>query len=255
MKKIQSARLSTLAFVFFFLISCVMPGLARSAGPLTIAAASDLSYALKDIAAGYEKKTGVKPVISFGSTGLLARQIAEGAPFDLFLAADIRYMEKLRDIESVDKDTIEAYARGRIVVAVKEGANALSIKDLAGESVKKIAIANPAHAPYGRAAEEALKSAGVWEAVKPKLVFGENIRQALQFVESGNADAGIIALSIAGTPGISHAPIDEALHMPISQALGIVSSSPNKKEAERFIAYLKGPKGSAVLKKYGFVLP
>ncbi|MBI2412761.1 MAG: molybdate ABC transporter substrate-binding protein [Deltaproteobacteria bacterium] len=224
-------------------------------GAVSIAAASDLSYALKEIAVGYEKETGVKPVISFGSTGLLARQIAEGAPFDIFLAADSRYMEKLRDIESVDKDSIEVYARGRIVVAVKDGAKVPSIEDLAGPGIKKIAIANPAHAPYGRAAEEALRSAGIWEAVKPKLVFGENIRQALQFVESGNADAGMIALSIAGTPGIRFEPIDEALHKPISQALGIVSASPNKEEALKFIAYLRGSKGSALLKKYGFALP
>lgn len=221
----------------------------------TLAAASDLSYALKEIAAGYEKDTGVRPVVSFGSTGLLARQIAEGAPFDVFLAADLRYMEKLRDLESVDRETVEVYARGRIVVAVREGAGPPSIKDLAGPGIKKIAIANPAHAPYGRAAEEALRSAGVWEVVKPKLVFGENIRQALQFVESGNAEAGVIALSIAGAPGISHAPIEESFHRPISQSLGVVSASPNKKEAARFIEYLKGPKGSAILKKYGFALP
>lgn len=244
--------LRTAIALLFFLSPAAAFGKERA---ITIAAASDLSYALKEIAVGYEKDTGVRPVISFGSTGLLARQIAEGAPFDLFLAADIRYMEKLRDIEGVDKDTVEVYARGRIVVAVKEGADLPSIKDLAGPGVKKIAIANPAHAPYGRAAEEALKSAGVWEAVRAKLVFGENIRQALQFVESGNAEAGVIALSIAGAPGISHAPIEESLHRPISQALGVVSSSTKKGEAARFIAYLKGPKGSAILKKYGFALP
>lgn len=222
---------------------------------LTIAAASDLSYALKEMASGFEKETGIRPVVSFGSTGMLARQIAEGAPFDVFLAADLSYMGKLKDLEMIDKDTVEVYARGRIVVAVKEGADVPSIKDLSGPSVKKIAIANPSHAPYGRAAEEAMRSAGVWEAVKGKLVFGENIRQALQFVESGNADAGIIALSIAGTPGISHALIEESMHRPISQAFGIVSSSSQKAEATRFIAYIKGPLGSAILKKYGFALP
>ncbi|HAO94164.1 MAG: molybdate ABC transporter substrate-binding protein [Deltaproteobacteria bacterium GWB2_55_19] len=246
-------RILRFAFaLFFLLLPATASGKERT---LTIAAASDLSYALKEIAAGFEKDTGIRPVMSFGSTGLLARQIAEGAPFDVFLSADLRYMEKLKDLESVDRDTVEVYARGRIAVAVKEGADLPSIKDLAGPSVKKIAIANPAHAPYGRAAEEAMKSAGVWEAVRHKLVFGENIRQALQFVESGNAEAGIIALSIAGTPGISYAPIEESLHRPISQALGVVSSSTKKGEAARFIAYLKGPKGSAILKKYGFALP
>ncbi len=238
--------------LLFFLSPATAFGKERN---ITIAAASDLSYALKEIASGFEKETGVRPVVSFGSTGLLARQIAEGAPFDIFLAADLSYMGKLKDLEMIDRDTVEVYARGRIVVAVKDGARAPSLKDLAGPSVKKIAIANPSHAPYGRAAEEAFKAAGVWEAVKPKLVFGENIRQALQFVESGNADAGIIALSIAGTPGISRSLIDESMHRPISQALGVVSSSSKKAEALRFTTYLKGTNGSVILKKYGFALP
>jgi molybdate transport system substrate-binding protein len=121
--------------------------------------------------------------------------------------------------------------------------------------MRKIAIANPEHAPYGMAAMEALKSAGLWEELKSRLVYGENIRQALQFVESGNAEAGIVALSIANVPWIEYSEVPKKLHSPIAQAAGVVSTSKEKEAAASFIKFVNGPKGSPIMKKYGFMPP
>lgn len=224
---------------------------------LTVAGASDLSYAFKEIAAGFEKETGYKVVLSLGSTGMLAAQIAEGAPFDAFFAANRKFVEDLEKGGHILPGTVELYAEGRLVVATKR-ASTLKInrlEDLRDGRITKIAIANPEHAPYGKAAMEALKSARLWDELKPRLVYGENIRQALQFVESGNAGAGIIARSVADAPGIEYAEVPSRLHNPISQAAGVVSSSKEIEAARKFIKFVNGPKGSPIMKKYGFLPP
>lgn len=224
---------------------------------LTVAGASDLSFAFKEIAREFEKETGYKVVLSLGSTGMLAGQIAQGAPFDAFFAANRKFIEDLEKSGHILPGTVTLYAEGRIVIAVKS-ASALKVtrlEDLKKNNITRIAIANPEHAPYGMAAMEALKSAGLWEELKPKLVYGENIRQALQFIESGNAEAGIIALSVAQTPGIEFSEVPSNLHKPISQAAGVVSSSKEKDAAMAFIKFVNGPKGAPIMKKYGFLPP
>jgi molybdate transport system substrate-binding protein len=224
---------------------------------LTVAGASDLSFAFKEIARDFEKETGYKVVLSLGSTGMLARQIEQGAPFDAFFAANRKFVEDLEKGGHILPGTIELYAEGRIVIAVKR-ASALKVtrlEDLNKTNITRIAIANPEHAPYGMAAMQALKSAGLWEELKPKFVYGENIRQALQFVESGNAEAGIIALSVAQTPDIEFSEVPANLHKPISQAAGVVSSSKEKDAARAFIKFVNGPKGAPIMKKYGFLPP
>ncbi len=224
---------------------------------LTVAAAADLQFAFTEIGALYEQQTGNKVIFSFGSTGQLAQQIENGAPFDLFAAANISFVDDLAKKNFVDPDTVVHYARGRIVLAVNRasGITATSLNDLLSDKITHIAIANPEHAPYGVAAKEALQSAGVWDQVKPKIVYGENVRQTLQFIQTGDAQVGIVSLSVANVPEITWSLIDDSLHNPLDQALAVVSSSSHKEEARKFAAFINGPLGRPIMRKYGFVLP
>lgn len=229
----------------------------NQARPLTVAAAADLQLAFSDIAKLFEARTGQKVFFSFGSTGTLAAQIEQGAPFDLFAAANIEFVDRLAGKGLLTADTQQLYATGRIVLASSKtaGVELQGLADLLDPRITKVAIANPDHAPYGLAAKQALISAGLWEKVQPKLVFGENVRQALQYVETGNAEAGIVALSIADSPKISYRLIDDRLHSPLKQALAVVKDTPYEKVARDFITFVNGPEGRPIMKKYGFVLP
>lgn len=224
---------------------------------LTVAAAADLQFAFTEIGALYERQTGNKVIFSFGSTGQLAQQVENGAPFDLFAAANISFVDDLAKKNLVVPDTVALYARGRIVLAVNRdsGVSAVTLDDLLSDKITHIAIANPEHAPYGVAAKEALISAGVWDQTEPKIVYGENVRQTLQFVQTGDAQAGIVSLSVANVPEIIWSLIDDSLHNPLDQALAVVSSSSQKEEAKRFAAFINGPMGRPIMQKYGFVLP
>jgi len=224
---------------------------------LTIAAASDLAFALQEIAAEFEMTTGRGVVISFGSTGNLTRQIENGAPFDLFFAANESYINQLRAGNLILPATQQLYGRGRIVLAVnrREGGEVEKLASLLDPAVKRVAIANPSHAPYGTAAREALISAGVWEKVREKVVYGENIRQTLQFVLTGDAPVGIVALSVAKTDGITYTVIDGSLHKPINQTVAVIRRSQLQKEARAFIKLVKSPGGQQIMRRYGFLLP
>lgn len=241
-----------------FLILLALPKISLGEGKnIRVAAAADLSFALKEISAAFEKETGSKVTLSFGSTGMLARQIEEGAPFDVFFSADAKYIEDLKNKGFIIPESLAPYAEGRIVIAVnkKSGLRPSAIKDLVNADFKKIAIANPEHAPYGKAAVEALKKEGVYDKVKDRLVYGENVRQALQFVQTGNAEAGIIALSVADVPEIIYSEIPSSLHNPIKQVCGAVKSTKANDTATAFLKYVNGPKGRPIMKKYGFRLP
>jgi molybdate transport system substrate-binding protein len=224
---------------------------------ITVAAAADLQFAFQEIAQAYEQESGRKVRLVFGSTGQLTQQIEHGAPYDLMAAANIEYIERLAEQGLLLEDSISLYARGRIVLAVnrKAGVKADGLEDLLDPSIRHIAIANPEHAPYGWAAQEALQSAGIWELVQDKLVRGENVRQALQYVQSGDAQVGIVALSVADVAEISWTLIDEELHTPLEQALGVLTTSKNPDEARQFANYINGPTGRPVMKHYGFLLP
>lgn len=237
----------------------------RSAAPaptaapveLTVAAAADLQFAFQEIGALYEQATGHRVIFSFGSTGQLAQQIENGAPFDLFAAANISFVDNLAQKNLVIPETVALYARGRIVLAVnrKAGVTATALDDLRAPTITHIAIANPDHAPYGVAAREALISAGVWDDVQSKLVYGENVRQTLQFVQTGDAQVGIVALSVADVPEISWTLLDDTLHNPLDQALAVVARSSLQDEARAFAAFINSPTGRPVMQRYGFVLP
>lgn len=224
---------------------------------LTIAAAADLSFALKEIAQQFKKNTGIRIVLSFGSTGMLSQQIENGAPFDIFFAASERYVDELKDKGLIIPDTKKLYAQGKIVLAVNKisGINAKKLEDLLDPSIKKIAIANPDHAPYGIAAKEAMLKLGLWDKLKSKMVYAENIRQAVQFVQTGDASAGIVALSVANTSDITYTIIDSNLHNPINQVVAIIKTTKVERDARLFIDYVNSPAGMAIMKRYGFGLP
>ncbi|MBI4610106.1 MAG: molybdate ABC transporter substrate-binding protein, partial [Candidatus Rokubacteria bacterium] len=192
-----------------------------------------------------------------GSTGNLARQIEHGAPADVFFAADQGFVERLVARGFLIAETQTLYAQGRIVLATsrRSGPKLTELRALLDPKIRHVAIANPSHAPYGRAAEEALRKVGIWEAIKPKLIYGENIRHALQFIQTGAVEAGIVALSIADVPEVDWTLLDAALHAPLNQTVAVVRRSPRPELGLAFIHFTSGPEGRPIMKRYGFLLP
>lgn len=232
---------------------------APSHGPVLVAAAADLQGAFTEIGKAFEAESGVAVSFTFGSTGLLAKQIKEGAPFDAFAAANVSFVDDVATAGSCDAKTKARYGRGRIAVWFKKDpkiAPPTSLADLSSPRFAHIAIANPAHAPYGVAAKEALVSAGVWDKVSKGVVLGENVRQTLQLAETGNADVAIVALSLA-IPSTNGAwfLVDDKLHAPLDQALVVCTHGANQAGGDAFARYVASPKARAVLQRYGFALP
>jgi molybdate transport system substrate-binding protein len=235
---------------------------ANPCGTVTVAAASDLTYAMNEIAANFKKATGCPVHLSMGSSGNFLTQIENGAPFDVFFSADIAYPKKLEAEGLAAPGSTYLYAIGKIVLWTRNGSGldvGRGLEGLRDPSVRKISIANPEHAPYGRAAEEALRNAGVYDAVKDRLVLGENISQAAEFVESGNVDAGILALSLVVSPTMKDKGrtwnIPENLYTPIQQGAVVVRAAANPQGARQFLDYIRMPATAALLERYGFVLP
>ncbi len=228
-----------------------------AAASLTLGAAADLQFAFTDIAALFEQETGSKVTLVFGSTGQLAQQIESGAPFDLFAAANVSFVDQLAEKNLVIPETVALYARGRIVLAVNKesGRTAVALEDLLNPEIQHIAIANPEHAPYGLAAKEALQTAGIWEQLQDKLVFGENVRQTLQYIQTGDAEVGIVALSVADVQEITWTLLDDTLHNPLDQALAVVASTQHETLAREFATFINGEIGRPIMRKYGFILP
>jgi molybdate transport system substrate-binding protein len=245
---------------FVLALACVTackqksPAPTSSGGELTVAAAADLTPPFEEIGREFESAHKTKVVFVFGSTGMLTRQIEYGAPMDVFAAANVSYIDELEKQDLIIPDSKEVYARGRITLWTTDDSNLRlqGIADLARPEVQRIAIANPDHAPYGLAARQALENAQVWDRVKPKLVYADNIRQTLQFAETGNVDVAIVALSLSVQSKGRWSLIPEELHQPIDQALAIMKSTKNEPAAREFAAFVKGPQGQAILKKYGF---
>jgi molybdate transport system substrate-binding protein len=224
---------------------------------ITVAAASDLTNAFEELGRAFETENKIKVVFVFGSTGLLTRQIENGAPMDLFAAANVSYIDQLEQKGLIVPGTKQVYARGRITLWTTADSPLYieTVADLTKPEVKRIAIANPDHAPYGLAAQQALQTAGVWDAVKPKLVFGDNIRQTLQYAETGNVDVAIVALSLSQESKGRWTLIPEQLHQPIDQALAVIKTTHNQAAAREFVSFVSGPKGREILQKYGFAFP
>jgi molybdate transport system substrate-binding protein len=240
----------------------VFAGSLATAQEIIVAAAADMSAALPELAAAYTKKTGQAVKLSFGSSGNLTNQIRNGAPFDVFFSADEEYPQQLIAEGLVSKDTMYRYAVGRLVLWVPGDSpldlSKLGMKALLEPSVKKISIANPATAPYGRAAAEALRHFGIYDQVSSRLVLGENVSQAAQFVESGNSQAGLIALSHALAPAMKDkgrywmVPLDA--YPTLNQAVVVLSRSKQGDAARRFLEFLRTPESTSLLATYGFTL-
>lgn len=224
-------------------------------GQVKIAAAADLSRAFEEVGRAFTRKTGITPVFRFGSSGLLAQQLGEGAPFDVFASANVGYVDDVVAKGACDGASKRPYARGRIVVWSKQHKVA-ALTELADPRFKKIAIAHPDHAPYGKAAKQALEATGVWAQVEGRLVFGENVRQTLQWAQEGDADAAIVALSLAVvTEGGHTLAVDESLHRPLIQALAVCKHGGAEASGRAFVEFLGSPEGVEIMKRYGFALP
>ncbi|HYX54326.1 MAG TPA: molybdate ABC transporter substrate-binding protein [Candidatus Limnocylindrales bacterium] len=229
---------------------------------VTIAAASDLQFVLPEMAARFERQTGIKVKLSFGSSGNFYSQIQNGAPFDLFFSADANYPRSLETDGLVVPGTVYDYAVGKLVLWVPHGSK-LKIEDglrcLLAPEVARIAIANPAHAPYGRAAQSALRNSGLAEKLKHKLILGENISQTAQFVQTGSAEAGFLALALALSPNLKNAgrfvPVDSKLYPPLLQSAALLKAAREKQAARKFLKFVSNPEGKGLLRQYGFEIP
>jgi molybdate transport system substrate-binding protein len=244
-----------------FLVLTLLPfvGALAQGQEVRVAAASDLKFAMEDLAAQFEKQTGTAVRAAYGSSGNFYSQLESGAPFDLFFSADAGYPKRLEDAGLAEPGTLYTYAVGRIVIWMpKDAGTDLARRGwdaLLDVNTRKISIANPEHAPYGRAAVTALRNAGIYDRVKTKLVFGEDISQAAQFVQSGNAQAGIVAMSIALSPAMKGGRIWEiplSLYPPIEQAVIMLKNANNKSGAKLFLDFVKSPGGREILLRDGF---
>jgi molybdate transport system substrate-binding protein len=259
----KCSRCALIAAYIFLSLSTFSFAQNKDAPELIVAAAADLSSALKDVANGFERKTGTKVELSFGASGALTQQIHNGAPFDMFFSADMDFPRKLIAAGEADEPTLYQYAVGKVVLWVPAD-SPLDVEHkgmdiLLDPSVKKIAIANAQNAPYGRAAVAALKHADLYAKVIDRLVVGENIAQTAQFVESGNAQAGFVALAHAMAPSMQGKGkfwvVPQDYYPTLAQGVVVVSRSAHKKEAQEFLDYIKSKEAAEVLRKFGFSLP
>lgn len=230
------------------------------AAKVTIAAAADLKFAMDEIVAHFKAEhPGEAIEVIYGSSGKFYAQVSQGAPYDLFFSADISFAEALVNNGHAASEAIP-YAFGRLVLwSPQLDAARMTLDSLTNPQIARIAIANPKHAPYGKRAEEALRAAGLWDKVGGKLVYGENIAHAAQFVQTGNAQVGIIALALALNPALAdkggYYLIPENLHAPLAQAFIITRRAAGNSAAKRFADYMKSPAARATMSRYGFVLP
>lgn len=238
--------------VIFWIAAC------NSAPPsLTVSAASNLQPAFTELGVLFEKQSGTRVSFNFGATGSLAQQIAQGAPVDLFAAADRATVDDLAQRGFILNDSVEVYVIGRIAIYTRADRSLpiQSMADLSNPAVQRIAIANPARAPYGVAAREALQNTGLWNALEAKIILADNIQQTQQYADTGSVDVAITALSLASGSKGKWSLIPSNLHKPIEQALGIVKASANERAARGFAAFVMSAESQAILKQYGYESP
>ncbi|ABS62460.1 molybdenum ABC transporter, periplasmic molybdate-binding protein [Parvibaculum lavamentivorans DS-1] len=257
-------RRAILLLAAFALASLPLAGPGRAEETPNIAAAATLQFALTDVATAFTGKTGKEVKLAFGSSGNFFRQIQQGAPFQMFLSADEGFVMGLTEKGLTANGEGDIYAVGRLVIMAGEGSPLLADGTLADLGaaledgrLKKFAIANPEHAPYGRAAKEALDKAGLWDAIEDKLVIGENISQAAQFATSGNAQGGLIAYSLALAPEVgtrgTYALVPEDRHRPLRQRMALLKGA--GETAHAFYGFMQGEEARAIMRRYGYVLP
>jgi molybdate transport system substrate-binding protein len=224
---------------------------------LRVAAASDLARAFAELATEFKTRTGTRVEIELGSSGLLAKQIEQGAPFALYAAANRAYVDQVIRAGRCDSATAQLYARGRIVLWTPGSvAKPAKLTDLVEPRFRKIAIANPEHAPYGRAAQQALEKAGIWSQIRDRIVLGENVQATMLYARNGDADAAVVALSLAVvSDGGASLLIDESLHAPLDQAMVVCGKGEEADAAKQFATFVGSREGREVMTRYGFVLP
>jgi len=243
-----------------FTIAAFMLTMTAHAEKITVAAAADLKFAMEDIVKGFKAINPADEIeVIYGSSGKFYTQIQQGAPYDLYFSADIGFPRELAKA-GLAASEVKPYAFGRIVLwSSTVDATKLTLQSLSDAQFVRIAIANPKHAPYGKRAEEALRASGLWEKVEPKLVYGENIAHTAQFVQTGNAQVGVIALALAVNPELASKGgywlIPDKLHEPLEQGFIITKRAEGNALAKRFAEHMGGPAARTVMTKYGFVLP
>ena len=226
--------------------------LSSAAPQILIGAAADLQPLQDKLVKAFSKETGVTPVFTFAASGSLAQQIEHGAPYDVYLSANERFVKQLAGSGRLLRDSVVVYAYGRIALWSKN-AQIRSVTDLLRPEVKRVAIANPLHAPYGAAAKEALQSQGLWQKIESKIVYGENVAETFQYARTGNADACIVSDSLVlGKGGIV---LPGSWHGRISQSGAVVAGSRKDAEARRFLRFLREGQGREILRQFGFELP
>jgi len=230
---------------------------AQTAQEITVAAAANLTDAFSEMANQFTAKTGIRVVYSFGSTADLTKQIENYGPFDVFASADVEHVDGLSQKGLIVPDTRAIYARGRLVLLAspQSSVKISRIEDVTRVDVKIIAVAKPDLAPYGRATVETLKSLNIWAQVEPKVVYGTNVTTTKQYATSGNADVAFIPLALAKKGEGQYIEVDERLHEPIDQALAIVKASSKQDMARRFVNFVLGDEGQAILQQYGYSKP
>jgi molybdate transport system substrate-binding protein len=230
---------------------------ARPDAPLIVFAASDLGPPFAQIVPQFERETQTDVTLVLGSTGMLAQQIRNGAPADVFFAANESFIQELTAENLTLRQTTALYARGRIAAVTlrSSGIRINGLQDLTDPRVMRIAIANPQHAPYGQAAKQALETAGLWATLEPKLVYGENVQQAVQFVRSGSAEAGLVARSVSDTSDLYWTLVDDSFYTPLSQMAIVLARTKERAASMSFIAFVNGTQGRLVMRQFGFVLP
>jgi molybdate transport system substrate-binding protein len=240
--------------VVLMLVSCAERPPAQTATKLTVAAAANLTSVFGEVAQRFTQKTGVEVVFSFANTSVLAQQIDNGAPFDVLASADTEHVDALIKAGKLTSGSRAIYARGQLALWVPKG-ELRELTDLLDPKIRYIAIAQPALAPYGQAAVEALKAAGLGDKLQSKFVYANSISDARQLASSGNADAAFTAYSLVLHDAGTVLKVDARLYQPIEQALGIVASSPRIREAQQFDSFLLGPEGQAILANSGYLAP
>lgn len=226
-------------------------------GELTVAAASDLQKAFTELGSAFESSNNCTVTFSFGSTGMLAEQIINGAPFDVFAAANESILTDLDEKGSIVSDTIQLYALGRIGLATLKDSKfeVKTMEDLKDSDIKVIAIANPDHAPYGLATKQAMETADLWDTLEPKMIFGKNISETLSYLTTGNADVAFIALSLNDEATLNFSLIDSDMHEPLKQAIAVIKRTKNEVLARQFLKYVNSIEGKEIMRQYGFVTP
>jgi molybdate transport system substrate-binding protein len=259
---LKSLRIVVSGLLFLVLLALPATLAAQSRERITVAAAADLNSVLPELATAFERTAGIAVQPVFGSSGNFYSQIRNGAPFDVFLSANVDYPARLAREGFAVPDSLLRYARGTLVLWVPNRLGfdpAQGLQLLLRPEVHKIAMANPAHAPYGEAAQSALRSSGLYDTVKPKLVLGENISQTAQFVQSGNAEAGLLALSLTRGPAMEsqgkYWAVSDSLYPPLDQAAMLLKSSAHQAAGRKFLEFLAGPQGREILARHGFRRP